>query len=88
MSASFCHIPPRITENVIDASLGIWIYNWDSQFRGSTILGFVGAGGIGLYLRERISILEYHGALGIIMIIIALVIISEVASDRLRHRFY
>lgn len=70
------------------AWLGIWIYNWDSQFRGSTILGFVGAGGIGLYLRERISILEYHGALGIIMIIIALVIISEVVSDRLRHRFY
>ena len=44
------------------AWLGIWIYNWDSQFRGSTILGFVGAGGIGLYLREGISILEYHGA--------------------------
>ena len=73
---------------VIPTWVGVWIYNLDSQFRGSAILGFVGAGGIGLYLRERISVLEYQGAMGIIMIVIVLVIISEIASHYLRHRLY
>ena len=68
--------------------VGIIIYNWDSRFRSSTILGFVGAGGMGLYLREQISVLEYRGAMGIITVIIGLVIISEVVSHYLRHRLY
>lgn len=68
--------------------VGIIVYNWDSQFRGSTILGFVGAGGMGLYLREQISILEYQSAMGIIVVIIGLVVISESVSAYLRHRLY
>lgn len=65
--------------------IGIIIYNWDARFRSSTILGFVGAGGIGLHLREQISQLEYHAVLGIISIIIILVIISEAISHILRQ---
>ncbi len=67
---------------------GITVYNWDARLRSSTILGFVGAGGIGLHLRERISTLEYHGAMGIIAIIIVLVIASETISHFLRKRYY
>ncbi len=67
---------------------GIVIYNWDARLRSSTILGFVGAGGIGLHLRERISVLEYHGAMGIIVIIIVLVVASEAMSHFLRKRYY
>jgi phosphonate transport system permease protein len=59
---------------------GIIIYNWDARLRGSTILGFVGAGGIGLHLRHQISILEYHATLGIICIIVILVLFSETLS--------
>ena len=70
------------------AWIGIIIYNWDSQFRGSTILGFVGAGGMGLYLREQISVMEYQPAMAIITVIIGLVILSESASHYLRHRLY
>lgn len=68
--------------------VGIIIYNWDAQFRGSTILGFVGAGGLGLYLREQLSILEYHTAMGVITAVIVLVILSETISHHLRHRLY
>ena len=35
-----------ILPQVWAAWLGIWIYNWDPQFRGFTILVFVGAGGL------------------------------------------
>ncbi len=65
---------------------GIIIYNWDARLRASTILGFVGAGGIGLHLREQISQLEYHAAMGIITIILVLVVISETVSHFLREK--
>ena len=65
---------------------GIIIYNWDARLRGSAILGFVGAGGIGLHLRLQISQLEYHAAMGIITLVVVLVIISEVISHFLRER--
>ena len=68
--------------------IGIIIYNWDAQLRNSTILGFVGAGGMGLYLREQISILEYHTTMAIIVVIIVLVVLSEITSHYLRRRLY
>ena len=75
-----------IWPQVKPAWAGIIIYNWDARLRSSTILGFVGAGGIGLHLREQISQLEYHAAMGIIAIIIVLVIISETISHVSRGR--
>lgn len=77
-----------ILPQVKPAWIGISIYSWDSGFRGSTILGYVGAGGMGLYLREQISVMEYHTAMGIIVVIIGLVILSETLSHYLRHRLY
>jgi phosphonate transport system permease protein len=77
-----------ILPQVKPAWVGISIYSWDSGFRGSTILGYVGAGGMGLYLREQISVMEYHTAMGIIVAIIGLVILSETLSHYLRHRLY
>ena len=74
-----------IWPQVKPAWTGIIIYNWDARLRSSTILGFVGAGGIGLHLREKVSLLEYHGAMGIIVLIIVLVIISESISHLARQ---
>lgn len=65
---------------------GIMIYNWDSAFRASSILGFVGAGGMGLYLRSAIQVLEYKSAMGIITVIVALVVLSEIFSHYVRGR--
>lgn len=76
-----------IWPQVKPAWIGIMIYNWDARLRGSAILGFVGAGGIGLHLRLQISQLEYHAAMGIITLIVVLVIMSETISHFLRERF-
>ncbi len=51
-------------------------------------MGFVGAGGLGIYLRMNIQELEYENAMGVICLIIVLVILSEVVSHILRGRFY
>ena len=77
-----------VIPQVEPAWTGIAIYNWDSIFRASTILGFVGAGGLGIYLRMNIQELEYENAMGVISLIIVLVIVSEVTSHYLRGRFY
>ena len=66
---------------------GIIIYNWDSTFRASTILGFVGAGGLGLYIRATTQLLEYERTMGIILLVILLVVGSEILSHFLRRRF-
>lgn len=76
-----------ILPQVKPAWTGVIVYNWDARLRSSTILGYVGAGGIGLHLRAQISVLEYQAAMGIIAIIIVLVILSETLSHVLRERF-
>lgn len=70
------------------AWVGIALYNWDSTFRASTILGFVGAGGLGLYLRMTTQQLEYQQAMGIITLTITLVLLAEVVSNYVRHKLY
>lgn len=77
-----------VIPQVKPAWIGIAIYNWDSIFRASTVLGFVGAGGLGIYLRMNIQELEYQNAMGVITLIICLVIVSEITSHFLRGRFY
>ena len=77
-----------IIPQVKPAWIGIAIYNWDSIFRASTVLGFVGAGGLGIYLRMNIQELEYQNAMGVITLIICLVVVSEITSHFLRGRFY
>ena len=68
------------------AWIGIIIYNWDSTFRASTILGFVGAGGLGLYIRSTTQVLDYERTMGIILVVIVLVIASEILSHFARRR--
>ena len=80
----FYGVIPQVWANWV----GIIIYNWDAQLRNSTILGFVGAGGMGLYLREQISIIEYQTAMAIIVVIICMVVVSETLSHHLRRRLY
>ncbi len=70
------------------AWVGIIVYNWDSVFRASTVLGFVGAGGLGLYLRSTAQLMEYQKAMGIITLIIVLVLLSEITSSYLRQKVY
>ena len=65
---------------------GIAIYGWDSTFRMATIMGYVGAGGIGMYLRETIETLAYEKTGMTLLIIIGLVVISEVTSAYARER--
>jgi len=62
------------------------IYRWDINVRMSTIVGFVGGGGIGFYLVQWIQINEMR-AVGAAFIAIALVVITlDYGSAKIRER--
>jgi phosphonate transport system permease protein len=65
---------------------GVCIYRWDINIRESTVLGLVGAGGIGFALNEAILGLEWSRIGLILVVILGVVIVSEVASAYLRKR--
>jgi phosphonate transport system permease protein len=65
---------------------GVCIYRWDINIRESTVLGLVGAGGIGFALNEAILGLEWYRVGLILLVILAIVVMSEAGSALLRKR--
>jgi phosphonate transport system permease protein len=66
--------------------LGTTIYRWDINVRESSVLGFVGAGGIGLLLHASINMFEWSQVLVILIAILAIVMLSEAVSASVRSR--
>ncbi|MBQ2259757.1 MAG: phosphonate ABC transporter, permease protein PhnE [Loktanella sp.] len=66
--------------------LSILLYNFESNVRSSTILGIVGAGGIGFLLSDRISTYQWDQAWSIIFLIIAMVYVIDWMSALIRQR--
>lgn len=74
-----------IVPQVLPVLAGQILYLFESNTRSSTIIGIVGAGGIGLHLSEQIRTLEWqHVSLLIIMILVAVALTDTIAS-RLRR---
>ncbi|WP_254765768.1 phosphonate ABC transporter, permease protein PhnE [Salinilacihabitans rarus] len=75
-----------IVPQVKPAFVGVSVYRWDINVRSSTIIGFVGAGGIGVELQNSINFLDWHRVLTILLAILAVVIVSELLSAYLRSK--
>ncbi len=66
--------------------LSIMLYNLESNTRSGTILGIVGAGGIGFLLADRIAAYRWPEAWTIIFLIVAVVYAIDLSSAWLRGR--
>lgn len=66
--------------------LSIALYRLDINLRASTMLGVVGAGGVGLLLRSTVGNLDYQAAMGVIIVIAGFVLLTELLSNLLRRR--
>lgn len=75
-----------IMPQVLPVHLSIILYNFESNVRSSTILGIVGAGGIGFMLSDRIAGLFWDQVWTIIFLIIAMVYIVDYLSGLFRTR--
>jgi phosphonate transport system permease protein len=60
------------------------LYYFESNTRSATIIGIVGAGGIGLHLAEQIRVLEFQHVSALILMILVTVAIIDQISGRLR----
>ena len=60
------------------------LYTLESNARSSTVLGIVGAGGIGLALADRIRINNWDEVAFIVLLILGMVACIDWASRRLR----
>jgi phosphonate transport system permease protein len=74
-----------IWPQIAPAFAGISVYRWDINIRESTVLGLVGAGGIGLELQASVNILAWNQVTLIFLAILASVVLSEWVSARVRH---
>jgi phosphonate transport system permease protein len=67
------------------AFAGISVFRWDINIRESTVLGLVGAGGIGLELNSAITMLAWTQVSLMLLVIIGTVVVSEWVSAKVRH---
>lgn len=66
--------------------LSFTLYRFETNIRAAAILGFVGAGGIGFYIQTYLRLLNYPAASTVLLVLIALVMVVDFASSRLRAR--
>jgi phosphonate ABC transporter permease subunit PhnE len=62
-----------VIPQIVPPYISFTIYRWDINVRMSTIIGFVGGGGIGFILQQWINLLRYQQA-GVAMFAIAIVV--------------
>ena len=76
-----------VIPQVIPPYISYTMYRWDINVRMSTIIGFVGGGGIGFLLQQNINLLNYRAA-STQMIAIAIVVASmDYISSVLREKY-
>ncbi|WP_405404716.1 phosphonate ABC transporter, permease protein PhnE [Paracoccus sp. Ld10] len=73
-----------VQPQVMPRLIGLSVYRLDINFRESSVIGIVGAGGIGATLNTAIDRYEYDSAGAILLIIIVIVMIAEYGSSYLR----
>lgn len=61
------------------------LYLWEFNIRDSTILGLIGAGGLGLLISEAVSLFQWSRLATLLLVVVALVISFDALSRRIRQ---
>jgi len=75
-----------VIPQIVPPIMSFTIYRWDINVRTSTIIGFVGGGGIGFYLYQWIIKGDYSAVGSSFIAIVIIVMILDFVSARLRAR--
>ena len=73
---------PQVLPNIISYTL----LRFEINVRASSIIGYVGAGGLGQEIREAMSFQEYTDLSALFLIILVTVMLIDYGSEKLRHR--
>jgi phosphonate transport system permease protein len=74
-----------LVPHVLPTIAGVSIYRWEINIREATILGLVGAGGIGMALQASIDSLAWSRVSVVLLVILGTVLLAELASARVRR---
>ena len=72
--------------SILREALGFTLYILDRNVRMASVLGLVGAGGIGLALHDTLRLFDYGQSAALIIVILATILIIDHASAWLRRR--
>jgi phosphonate transport system permease protein len=61
------------------------LYVWEFNIRDSTILGLIGAGGLGLLISEAVSLFQWSRLATLLLVVVALVMVFDALSRRIRQ---
>ena len=75
-------IVPQILPHFVTYNL----YRFEVSIRSATVLGLVGAGGIGFHLISSIRLFDYQTTAMILLVIIALVVLTDHVGSKLRAK--
>jgi phosphonate transport system permease protein len=76
-----------IVPQIVPDFLSYIIYHWDINVRISTVIGYVGGGGIGYLLQQDINTFQYQKAGTAILVIIIVVWTLDFLSAEIRKKF-
>ena len=76
-----------VQPQVMPRFIGLAAYRLDINFRESSVIGIVGAGGIGATLNTAFDRYEFETAAAILLVIIIIVMMAEYSSGHIRRRF-
>jgi phosphonate transport system permease protein len=62
------------------------LYIFEHNVRSATILGLVGAGGVGFVISKYIALFQFHRLMGALILIVFMVTLVDRISDRLRKK--
>ncbi|MFJ4065103.1 phosphonate ABC transporter, permease protein PhnE [Pseudomonas sp. NPDC089996] len=82
--AAFCY---GTLPNLWPQLLAYSLYRWENNIRMASVLGFVGAGGLGQMLYTTLSLFQEAQASTVIMAMLLLVLLVDAFSDVLRQRY-
>jgi phosphonate transport system permease protein len=81
----------EVIYGVIPQVMPLWIsyalYRFESNVRSATVVGMVGAGGIGVILWENIRAFQFTQTCAVLLVIIVVVSAIDIVSQRLRKQF-
>jgi phosphonate transport system permease protein len=75
-----------VLPQLVPQFLSFALYRFETNIRAAAILGFVGAGGIGFYIQTYLRMLNYPAASAVLLVLVALVMLVDFASSRVRAR--
>ena len=75
-----------VLPQVLPLFLSYVLYRLETNIRAATVLGFVGAGGIGFYLQTYLRTIDYPAASTVLLVTVLMVMVVDAISSRLRDR--